>query len=307
MPIFNTPINDKNLPQVSTHKKDFFGQEQNKLFEQPISNSRKFPLITLITPSYNQGQYLEATIKSVTKQSYPKLEYIIIDGGSIDDSVEIIKKYQSSLTYWVSEKDNGQSNALNKGFARATGDIMGWLNSDDLLAEGALHYLAQAYQSGLHWWTGGVSRILLDGSFIAYNPQKVKSVSYQEILHARIIVDQVSTFWTRELWQETGGYIKNLHLAMDYELWLRFAKITPSTPIHQTLGIFRNHQDAKTGTTDNYLLYLEECDQVRKTIYDKIGYNPWLKNLLIAYWTRSASARRSDWKSWIGRRPMPYV
>jgi len=100
--------------------------------------TNEFPRISVITPSYNQGHFLDQTIRSVLDQNYPNLEYIIIDGGSTDQSVEIIKKYEDQLLYWVSEPDRGQSHALNKGFARATGDILCWINSDDCLEKGAL-------------------------------------------------------------------------------------------------------------------------------------------------------------------------
>ncbi len=104
-----------------------------------------FPRITIVTPSYNQGQYIEETILSVINQDYPNLEYIIIDGGSSDNTVEIIKKYSDRITYWISEKDNGQAHAINKGFRKATGDILNWLNSDDQLQPGALKIIAQRF------------------------------------------------------------------------------------------------------------------------------------------------------------------
>src|SRR5688572_11561284 len=105
-------------------------------------SSRQLPSITVITPSYNQGRYIEETIDSVLSQGYPSLEYIVIDGGSADNSVEIIRKYEPYLAYWVSEKDRGQAHAINKGLARSTGELWNWSNSDDVLAPGALHRVA---------------------------------------------------------------------------------------------------------------------------------------------------------------------
>ena len=107
------------------------------------ASGKPWPRISIVTPSYNQGQFIEETIRSVLLQGYPNLEYIIIDGGSTDNSVEIIKKYSPWLTYWVSERDRGQSHAINKGFEHASGDILGWLNSDDMLAMGSLRRVAE--------------------------------------------------------------------------------------------------------------------------------------------------------------------
>ena len=112
------------------------------------------PRITLVTPSFNQGQYLEQTLRSVLDQGYPNLEYIVVDGGSTDDSVEITKRYADRLAWWVSEKDAGQSDALDKGFARATGEVFGYINSDDVLYPGALDAVAKAYAQGARWIVG---------------------------------------------------------------------------------------------------------------------------------------------------------
>ncbi|MEO1389786.1 MAG: glycosyltransferase family 2 protein [Cyanobacteria bacterium J06634_6] len=270
-------------------------------------DSLSLPKITIVTPSFNQSRYLEATIRSVLLQGYPNLEFILIDGGSIDGSVEVIQKYDAWITYWHSQPDHGQSDAINQGFARATGDILGWLNSDDILAKGALFHLAAAYQPGLYWWTGGASCIHLDSAPSSFDPAKVQSVSRQELLHARLIVDQVATFWTREIWVATGAQIAPLDLAMDYELWLRFAKVSSAIPIQKVLGILRKHEAAKTGTSYGYKAYLEECDQVRQQTYQQQQLNFWQRRLLITFWTRHALARRLGWRSWVGRRPIPYV
>ncbi len=270
-------------------------------------NVLDYPKISIITPSYNQGEYLEQTINSVLSQDYPNLEYIIIDGNSSDRSVEIIKKYESRLFYWHSQPDRGQSDAINQGFAKATGDIMGWLNSDDLLAPDALNALAKVYQPGDRCWTGGAIQISLNGSPVTHTPSNTKPITYAELLHGRLILNQVSTFWTRELWEKAGGYVSDLHLAMDYELWLRFTQITSVTPIYNKLGIFRTHEKAKTGTVKGYQDYLAECDLVRRKEYEKHKFNKIARTLLITFWTRYSLAKNGNWRHWVGRRRIPYI
>lgn len=266
-----------------------------------------WPRISIVTPSYNQARFLEATIKSVIDQQYPQLEYIVIDGGSSDGSVDILSKYEQQITYWHSKRDRGQTDALNQGFARATGDILGWLNSDDMLAKGALFHLAEIYQPGVHWWTGGAGRILLDGKYVSCWSDKVRPVSRRDLLHARVNVNQVSTFWTRELWNRTGACIAPLDLAMDFELWLRFSSYTASTPIHKTLGIFRNHIDAKTGTEPGMKKYREECDRLRLAEYERLGLGRLSRRLRIHFWTRYNLIKSGNFKSIVGRRNIPYV
>jgi len=157
------------------------------------------PKISIITPSYNQGQFLESTIRSILLQGYPNLEYIIIDGGSTDKSIEIIRKYEPFLAYWHSRKDNGQSDALNQGFSISTGDLMGWICSDDMLEPNALCQLASCYQRGKHWWIGSASQLLQDGSIFSFDSSKTFRITENDLLHARAIIPQPAIFWTREL------------------------------------------------------------------------------------------------------------
>jgi len=169
------------------------------------------PRISIITPSYNQGQFLEETILSVLNQNYPNLEYIIIDGGSTDNSVEIIKKYEDRLAYWVSEKDRGQTHAINKGFKRATGDIVNWLNSDDLLEQGALKILAKEIEKNpaADFYFGDFSVIDSEGRKLFYR----KSPPYQfaTLFWGRQLSSQPAVFFRRNLLENIGYLDENLN------------------------------------------------------------------------------------------------
>jgi glycosyltransferase involved in cell wall biosynthesis len=176
------------------------------------------PKITVVTPSYNQAPFLEQTIRSVLGQLYDNLEYIVIDGGSNDGSVEILQRYASQLTYWVSEKDRGQAEALNKGFSRATGDIFCWLNSDDFLLPGALAEVARAFREPVDF---------IYGDCISFSDKGTRSLVNRPPEHSRellTIVDYVvqpSSFWRRSLWEKTGRLSEELHYAFDWEWFLR--------------------------------------------------------------------------------------
>jgi glycosyltransferase involved in cell wall biosynthesis len=260
--------------------------------------------ISIVTPSFNQAGYLEETIRSVLLQNYPNLEYIIIDGGSTDESVEILKKYSPWLSYWVSEKDKGQSHAINKGFQLATGEWMNWLCSDDILARDCLFKLIQEVQPNSQWMLG--KELYCDGdSNITQYPSLVdrSKISPNLLLFGRFIIPQVTSFWRRDLWHQAGAYVDiDLHYAMDYELWLRFAKLS-SPKIGSHGGIARVHSAQKTNQESGITLYVDECDRVRcRFLKGRIPL--WYAELLVNFHTRRWMASRYGWTSWFRPRPI---
>jgi glycosyltransferase involved in cell wall biosynthesis len=211
---------------------------------------RNFPRITIITPSFNQGQYLEQTIHSVLNQGYPNLEYIIIDGGSQDNSLDIIKKYESSLAYWVSEHDQGQSHAINKGLQRASGDIINWLNSDDYYEPGALFAIVKAFEDPKVNVVCGKGRLFRNQNDTAYYSQGTDVYEgnlAKTIGWARIA--QPETFFRKAAIDRMGPLDTRLHYLMDRDWWVKYLfifglegiKTIPDILVH-----FRLHDDSKT-------------------------------------------------------------
>lgn len=222
---------------------------------------RPMPKITIVTPSYNQGSYLERTIRSVLEQGYPELEYIIIDGGSTDGSVEIIKKYQQHLSFWVSEPDHGQSNALNKGFAKATGDLLGWLNSDDYLLPGALQSVASLSVSepNAALFVGGGLFVDTQGREIG-RKLPAQDLSFESLLTwlDDFHFIQPSCFFSRKAWQACGPLDEKIHMAMDLDLWLKFGRSFRFARTDVLLSCARLHDSAKTTQFANMSL-VDSC------------------------------------------------
>lgn len=207
-----------------------------------------YPKISIITPSYNQGSYLEETIQSVLSQNYPNLEFLILDGGSTDNSVEVIRKYEDKIDFWRSHKDGGQSEAIIEGFERATGDIIAWLNSDDMYEPGALHAVAEAFEKKK-------DAVFVYGDYYVIRQDKVRvlkrkvSCDFNVMAYAYLMIPQPSSFWKKDAYEKLGGLDPELHYVMDYDLFLKFAKKYPAKSIvhlKKPLSAFRLHPQSKS-------------------------------------------------------------
>ncbi|MFA7345426.1 MAG: glycosyltransferase family 2 protein [Terrimicrobiaceae bacterium] len=203
------------------------------------------PKISVVTPSYNQGVFLEQTMLSVLGQVYPNLEYIVVDGGSNDGSVEIIKRYEDNLAWWVSGKDGGQAEAINKGFARATGDILCWLNSDDFFLPGTLLAIAGELAAGHDLVYGDCISFSDLGKRCVINRPPVYD---RELLGLVDYIVQPSSFWTRSLWSKTGPLNTALHYAFDWEWFLRASGFGKFHKCERILSAYRFHASHKSST-----------------------------------------------------------
>ena len=229
------------------------------------------PRITVVTPSYNQACYLEETIESVLTQKYPNLEYIVIDGGSTDGSVEIIRNYSDKMKYWISEPDQGQSHAINKGFTQATGDILCWLNSDDVFLPGALACVGEQFQRrpqvdmlmGYTVFVSAEKRI----QRCVYNLMRLHMLAKYGV----IAFSQQSMFWRRELLERVGCLDESLHACMDVDLWIRFLKASAKVRrINRYLAAWRLHSACKSVAFDGFAENKPDAARLEaSTIWDK--------------------------------------
>lgn len=209
------------------------------------------PLVSIVTPSFNQERYIEATIQSVLSQDYERIEYLIVDGGSTDGTVEIIKKFAGRLAWWVSEKDQGQTDAINKGFGRAGGQILAWLNSDDTYEPGAVSaavkYLSDHPDVGLVY--GDCNFIDEDGRVIG----KFSSAQtdYRLLRRGYVHIPQQTMFFRADWWKQVGPLDPSFYFAMDYDLWTRLAARTELRYVPETWANFRLHTAGKTIAADD--------------------------------------------------------
>jgi glycosyltransferase involved in cell wall biosynthesis len=201
-------------------------------------------LVSIITPSYNQAPYLEQTIQSVLEQDYPHIEYIVVDGGSTDNSAEIIQKYADRLAYWISERDSGQAEAINKGFARATGEIVAWLNSDDYYMLNTISVAVRCFEQNPDVVMIYGDMLAVDGEGQTLNVLKYKQLSLEDLLCFQII-GQPSVFFRRSALEKTGRLEPSFHFMLDHHLWIRLAQQGRILHIPQVWSAARYHPQAK--------------------------------------------------------------
>ena len=207
-----------------------------------------YPKITIVTCSINQGRFLEETILSVINQEYPNLEYIIMDGGSKDDSVEIIRKYEKHLAYWVSEPDKGQSDALSKGFERATGEILCWLCSDDLLEKGTLLEVGRVFAGDSRLDVIFGDTIFIDAGGVIMRFYKTLPFNRWLLLNTANYIPQPSVFWTRRIYERAGGLDRSLTMGLDPDLWLRFSETARIRHVRKFWSRMRFYPEIKSLT-----------------------------------------------------------
>ena len=201
-------------------------------------------LVSIITPSYNQASYLEQTIQSVLGQDYPRIEYIVVDGASTDDSFEIIKKYNDRLAFWISEKDSGQAEAINKGFARAKGEILAWLNSDDYYLPDTISAVVKCFEENPDVVMVYGDMLAVDGDGQTINVLKYKQLSLEDLLCFQII-GQPSVFFRRSALEKTGLLDTSFHFMLDHHLWIRLAQQGRILYVPQVWSAARYHAEAK--------------------------------------------------------------
>ena len=219
-----------------------------------------YPKISIVTPNYNKAQYLEKTILSVLSQNYPSLEYIIIDGGSTDGSVDIIKKYETGLAYWVSEPDNGVYYAIKKGFEHSTGEIMAWIGSDDMYHPRSFFTVAQIFSEcpKVSWLLGAQTNYDKKSRTVGVERSPYfNHLSF--LLHDFQWVQQESTFWRRGLYEKVGGIGTDYKLAGDFDLWMRFSRHEKMYITDALIGGFRHSEDQLSKNLD---LYFSEVDEI---------------------------------------------
>lgn len=246
-------------------------------------------LVTIVTPSFNQARFLEDTIQSVLGQKGVAIEYFIIDGGSTDGSVEIIRRYENRLSGWISEPDRGQTDAINKGFQLAHGDIYAWLNSDDTYAPDSIARAAKFLEShpdvGVVY--GDANYIDADGRMIGRFP--AAQTNYAKLRQGYVHIPQQAAFFRADLWKAVGPLDPSFYFAMDYDLWVRLSRVSKLEYYPQVWANFRLHGDAKTLTAD------DRCWPEMLRVHRRDG-GSWFSVIYAKFWMRKMAAPYINWK-----------
>lgn len=206
-----------------------------------------FPTISIVTPSYQQAPFIDWTIRSVLQQDYPALEYVVMDGGSTDGSAERIARYAPYLAHWQSEKDDGQADAIRRGFMKTSGDIMAYLNSDDLLAPDTLHQVARYFAENPEVDAVYSNRLFIDGKNTVLRCWSLPA-HHDWFIRRKDYIPQETCFWRRGLYERVGGIDSSYRFAMDYDLFVRFMQTGRMRHVDGYWGAFRQHGDSKTET-----------------------------------------------------------
>lgn len=210
-----------------------------------IPSLTQIPKISVVVPSYNQGAFLAETLASIVYQDYESVELIVIDGGSSDNSLDVIREFDSHIDYWVSEPDSGQCGALIKGFAKASGDIFCWVCSDDQLLPGTLRRVAKEFRDNPE-----IELVYGDTEYLYPNGERVVKprigYHYQTMLRAFNIIAQPSSFFSAAVYRRVGGLDESLHYAMDYDLFVRFGPTLRWRQLKESLSLYRLHKASKT-------------------------------------------------------------
>ena len=249
-------------------------------------------LVSIVTPSFNQAEFLERTIQSVLAQTYKNIEYIIVDGGSKDGSLDIIKKSAEKLSWWISEPDCGQTEAINKGFAHTKGEVLAWLNSDDT-------YLSMAVQEAVKFLNENpkIGMVYGDANFIDEHDRVVgkfptRQTDLTRLRRGYVHIPQQAAFFRANLWKQVGPLDPSFYFAMDYDLWVRLARVSTLKYVPNTWANFRLHSQAKTIQAD------ERCWPEMLRVHYRDG-GSWLAPIVFKYWLRKLA---SPWLNWRRRK-----
>ena len=235
------------LPVPPQDKTGWPWTEDSSAVSSNTPDDLEWPKISIITPSYNQGDFIEETLRSVLLQNYPNTEYIVLDGGSNDNTVDILERYDEFIDYWVSERDNGQADAIYRGIEMATGDIIAYINSDDFYYPGTLFKVAKGFikYRDSRWLTG--KTVFVDEESAPKKDQpRYLPINMFTMTYFGNFVTQPSTFWKKELFSSVGGFDRALRFSFDYELFLKFLKIERPLWMNECLAAFRYHSMSKT-------------------------------------------------------------